>query len=150
MFAVAAQSGVISPDYSVFRKKEPLNIFYFESVLKSSACRRELKIRAKGIVEGFWRLYTDDFYDIRLPVPPVEEQEEITASIRESTTELNTAIRRTEHEIELSEKVITWYIRRTLARVRGIPNIDLENDLQLATAVEEVKKKLMDQGLDTE
>jgi len=53
-------------------------------------------------------------------------------------------------EIELSEKVITWYIRRTHARVKGIPNIDLENDLQLATAVEEAKKKLMDQGLDTE
>lgn len=53
-------------------------------------------------------------------------------------------------EIELSEKIIAWYIRRTVARVKGIPNIDLENDLQLATAVEEVKKKLADQELDTE
>jgi type I restriction enzyme S subunit len=33
-----------------------------------------LRTRAKGIVEGFWRLYTDDFYDIRLPIPPLDEQ----------------------------------------------------------------------------
>ncbi|WP_204652535.1 restriction endonuclease subunit S, partial [Gemmiger formicilis] len=31
----------------------------------------------RGIIEGFWRLYTDDFYTIYLPVPPIEEQKEI-------------------------------------------------------------------------
>ena len=45
-------------------------------------------------------------------------------------------------EIKLDEKVITWYIRRTFARVKNMPNIDLENDPQLAAAIEEVKKKL--------
>ena len=107
VFAVATQTGVISPDYSVFRKICPLNIFYFESVLKSSACRRELKIRAKGIVEGFWRLYTDDFYDIRLPVPPVDEQDDIIAAIRTSTAELDAAVRRTEDEIGLMQEYRT-------------------------------------------
>lgn len=38
-------------------------------------------------------------------------------------------------EIQLSEKIITWYVRRTFAGVRNIPNIDLENDPQLATAI---------------
>jgi carboxyl-terminal processing protease len=45
-------------------------------------------------------------------------------------------------EIELSEKIITWYVRRTFARVKNIPNIDLENDPQLAAAIDEVNKKL--------
>ena len=53
-------------------------------------------------------------------------------------------------EIELSEKIITWYVRRTFARVKNMPNIDLENDPQLATAIEEVKKKLMDQEEDVD
>lgn len=48
--------------------------FDFEFVLKSPACRAELQTRAKGIVEGFWRLYNDDFYDIRVPVPEPDEQ----------------------------------------------------------------------------
>jgi type I restriction enzyme, S subunit len=74
IFAYARQPGVISPDYSVFRPEPSVDVRYLEFVLKSPACRGELRTRTKGIVEGFWRLYTDDFYDIRLPQPPLEEQ----------------------------------------------------------------------------
>jgi len=101
VFALAKQPGVISPDYSVFRQRKEIDMEYYESLLKSSACRRELRIRAKGIVEGFWRLYTDDFYDIRLPVPPFEEQMAIMMSITEMTLDLTTTISRLEREIEL-------------------------------------------------
>ncbi len=101
VFALAKQSGVISPDYSVFRKRAAISMEYYESVLKSSACRRELRIRAKGLVEGFWRLYTDDFYDIRLPVPPFEEQKEIMSAMTVETASLTAAIARTEREIAL-------------------------------------------------
>ena len=101
VFALAKQSGVISPDYSVFRIRVAISMEYFESTLKSSACRRELRIRAKGLVEGFWRLYTDDFYDIRLPVPPQEEQEKIISGITSETRTLTAAIARLDREIEL-------------------------------------------------
>jgi type I restriction enzyme, S subunit len=74
VFAYANQPGLISPDYTVLRPKPRASVRFFEHVLKSPACRAELRTRAKGIVEGFWRLYTDDFYDIRLPVPPLDEQ----------------------------------------------------------------------------
>ena len=37
----------------------------------------------RGIIEGFWRLYTDDFNTIVLPVPPIEEQAEIMEYIIE-------------------------------------------------------------------
>jgi len=80
---------------------------YYESVLKSSACRRELRIRAKGLVEGFWRLYTDDFYDIRLPVPPLDEQKEIMSTMTVETAVLTTAIARTEREIALMQEYRT-------------------------------------------
>ncbi len=107
VFALAKQSGVISPDYSVFRKRTGISMEYFESVLKSSACRRELRIRAKGLVEGFWRLYTDDFYDIRLPVPPLDEQKEIMSVMTADTVALTTAIARTEREIALMQEYRT-------------------------------------------
>lgn len=74
VFAYANQPGLISPDYTVLRPTPGASVRFFEHVLKSPACRAELRTRAKGIVEGFWRLYTDDFYDIRLPVPPLDEQ----------------------------------------------------------------------------
>lgn len=107
VFALAKQGGVISPDYSVFRKRAAISMEYYESVLRSSACRRELRIRAKGLVEGFWRLYTDDFYDIRLPVPPLDEQREIMSEITAGTAALTTAIARTEREIALMQEYRT-------------------------------------------
>lgn len=74
VFAYASLQGVISPDYTVLRPLPNAVVRYYEYLLKSPACRGELRTRIKGIVEGFWRLYTDDFYDIRLPVPPLDEQ----------------------------------------------------------------------------
>jgi type I restriction enzyme S subunit len=58
-------------------------------------------------VEGFWRLYTDDFYDIRLPVPPFEEQKEIMSAMTVETAALTTAIARTEREIALMQEYRT-------------------------------------------
>lgn len=77
VFALAQQQGVISPDYSVFRPIHPINPRFFELLLKSQIIRSELQKKVKGIVEGFWRLYSDDFYNIRLPVPPIDEQDKI-------------------------------------------------------------------------
>jgi type I restriction enzyme S subunit len=107
VFAFAKQGGVISPDYSVFRKLGATCMEYYESVLRSSACRTELRIRAKGLVEGFWRLYTDDFYDIRLPVPPMNEQREIMKAITVKTADLTSAIARAEREIALMQEYRT-------------------------------------------
>ncbi|MBR1855031.1 MAG: restriction endonuclease subunit S [Lachnospiraceae bacterium] len=82
VFALSPQLGVISPDYTVLMPNTSRIMPAFaETVLKSERCRRELRIRVRGIVEGFWRLYTDDFNTIVLPVPPIEEQKEIMEHI---------------------------------------------------------------------
>jgi len=44
--------------------------------------------------------------------------------------------------IEVSERLIRLYVRRTFAATKYMPNIDLENDPQLAAAVAEIKKQL--------
>lgn len=54
VFALAPQLGVVSPDYTILnincKKVLPR---YIEHVLKSNSCRSELRIRVRGIVEGF-------------------------------------------------------------------------------------------------
>ena len=101
VFALAHHSGVVSPDYTVLRLKGPARMDYFEQVLRSSSCRGELRIRARGIVEGFWRLYTDDFKEIRLPVPPLEEQAAIIKWIRSATFQTDRAVERASRKIDL-------------------------------------------------
>jgi type I restriction enzyme S subunit len=101
VFAVASQSGVISPDYTVLRHQSLANADYYACILRSPGFRGELWKRAKGIVEGFWRLYTDDFYDICLPVPPVFEQQQILSLVALQTRTQDITISRLEREIEL-------------------------------------------------
>ena len=110
VFAFAQHAGVISPDYTVLRAIEPSGVKYFEQVLRSPACRFELRVRAKGIVEGFWRLYTDDFYDIRVPVPSPNERAEIVAHIERATAECDLAVRAAERECELLREYRTRLI----------------------------------------
>jgi len=110
VFALARFPGVISPDYTVFRPTDPEGAAYFEPMLRSPACRRELRIRAKGIVEGFWRLYTDDFYDIRLPVPPLSERHAMLEHIRSATSEIGHMAQGAECEISLLREFRTRLI----------------------------------------
>ena len=110
VFATAQYGGVISPDYTVLRPIEAGGALYFERVLRSPACRYELRVRAKGIVEGFWRLYTNDFYDIRLPVPPIEDRYTIVEHIEVAARGIDTGIAKTEQEISLLREFRTRLI----------------------------------------
>jgi type I restriction enzyme S subunit len=107
VFSLAQERGVVSPDYTVFRPNRPMEPRYFEAVFRTPACRVELRQRAKGIVEGFWRLYTDDFYDIRVPIPPVAEQKAIIETLGSKLVKLNSAITFTEREIALLQEFRT-------------------------------------------
>ena len=110
VFALSKYAGVISPDYTVLRHIEQGSAEYYERVLRSPACRIELRTRAKGIVEGFWRLYTDDFYDIRLPVPPPEERDAIVEYTRKATAEIDTGVSLAGREISLLREYRTRLI----------------------------------------
>jgi type I restriction enzyme S subunit len=110
VFALARHAGVISPDYTVLRPVESTGVEYFERVLRSPAFRYELRVRAKGIVEGFWRLYTDDFYDIRLPVPPPQERDAIVEYFLAETMTVEQAVLKAEREIDLLREYRTRLI----------------------------------------
>jgi type I restriction enzyme S subunit len=110
VFALANQDGVVSPDYTVLRPRVPMSVEYFEVVLRTPSCRTELRRRTKGIVEGFWRLYTDDFYDIPLPVPRVEEQQRIVKYTQQEIAEISALTDRISSEIDLIREYRTRLI----------------------------------------
>ena len=92
VFALASEPGIVSPDYTIFRARRKLIPAFFEYFYRTPLCRVELRKRAKGIVQGFWRLYTDDFYDIPVPVPPVYEQQKIVDKLAKELAKVNAAI----------------------------------------------------------
>ena len=131
VFARAQQSGVISADYTVLRPNREAEAGYFEELLRSPSCRGELRIRAKGIVEGFWRLYTDDLYDIYVPLPPEEEQrsiirwiESVGARIKRSSASGNREIVLLyEYRARLIADVVTGKLDVREAAA-GLPKVD--------------------------
>jgi type I restriction enzyme S subunit len=125
VFARASQPGVISPDYTVLRPRRALSVRYFEEVLKSPSCRWELRTRTKGIVEGFWRLYTDDFYNVPVPVPPPNEQAAIVKFIDHADRRIRRYIRAKQKLIKLLEEQKQAIIHQAVTR--GLdPNVRLK------------------------
>ena len=131
VFALAQQSGVISPDYTVLRPNKVTRTEYYEQVLRLPSCRGELRTRAKGIVEGFWRLYTDDFNEIRLPLLPKDEQCSITEWIRSSRSRTDRNVTVAEREISLLREYRTRLIADVVTgkldvceAAAGLPEVD--------------------------
>ena len=61
-------------------------------------------------MEGFWRLYTKDFYNIQLPVPSLAEQQAIVEYLDKATGDIDTAIARAHRQIELFQEYRTRLI----------------------------------------
>ncbi|MDX9974309.1 MAG: restriction endonuclease subunit S [FCB group bacterium] len=110
VFALASEPGIVSPDYTVLRAARPICPRYFELILRTPACRTELCKRVKGIVQGFWRLYTEEFYGIVLPFPPLEEQWKIVEHLDIQLQSLNETITRIQSQIVLVREYRTRLI----------------------------------------
>ena len=125
VFALAPQFGVISPDYTVLvPNTEKILPIFAETVLKSRRCRRELQIRVRGIIEGFWRLYTDDFYTIVIPVPSLDEQRDIMDYISSTEKRISNYVDTIKKEINVLKELKTRIISDVVTGkidVRNIP-----------------------------
>lgn len=125
VFALAPMLGVISPDYTVLRPIADVEERFFELVYRTPACRVELAKRAKGIVQGFWRLYTDDFYCIGVPVPPRAEQKRILDWLDAELKTLNDAIQKSFAEIDLIREYRTRLVADVVTGQLDVRHLDL-------------------------
>lgn len=125
VFARASMTGLVSPDYTVLRPEAGVVTSYYERLFRHPAYIGALTKAAKGIVVGFWRLYTPEFYDLRLPVPPASEQKMIMSETATETADITSAIARAEREIEIVNEYRTALISDVVTGkidVRGVDN----------------------------
>jgi type I restriction enzyme S subunit len=81
--------GLVSPDYTVAFPLGTLDSGYAESLFRTGLFSAECARHSHGIVWDRLRLYWEGFRDIRLPVPPLDEQESIVAWIARETGKLD-------------------------------------------------------------
>ena len=102
LVGISFLDGITSPDYSIFVPlSDDISNEYLSYFLKSTKCLSHFYSRAKGVMAGYIRLYSDQFLDIKIPFPPIEEQIEIIKKIKFETQAITTAISKAEKEIEL-------------------------------------------------
>lgn len=87
-------AGIVSPAYTVLRAIVKIDNGYYKQFFKSSNYIKRLNVAVYGIRDGKQISY-DDFGQIKIPVPPIEEQREVAKV-------LSTA----DHEIDLLQKSI--------------------------------------------
>lgn len=83
--------GVTSPDYRVFRLKNTSNHNreYFNYLFQMCYTRRIFYRLGQGVSNlGRWRLQREPFLNIEIPIPPKEEQEEISAYLFQKESEI--------------------------------------------------------------
>lgn len=111
VFALSPILGVVSPDYIVIRiDKQYVLPEYALKLFRCQSFRSELTTRVRGIVEGFWRLYTEDLGAIRVCIPPIEEQKQILDSVKSKEEKINQAITGINKQIALLQEYRTRLI----------------------------------------
>ncbi len=83
---VSSEHGLISPSYGVYSPvSEALRPAFVDLMVRSKPFIAEATRRSKGIHSSRLRLYPDAFLDMRLPIPPLEQQDEILSEISART-----------------------------------------------------------------
>ena len=105
--------GLVSPDYSVFEKKSPLEMKFLSDLLRTSAYRAYFRQNATGLgtgTAGFLRLYDDAFLETPVHLPPNLEQSAIIEHIDKATGDIDAAVDRTRRQIALVQEYRTRLI----------------------------------------
>ena len=142
-------SGVVSPDYSVFAPRSPVDMEYLGNLLRTVTYKAHFRRESTGLgtgSAGFLRLYDDRLLATPVALPPLEEQStRALVSLSEITASLCRAIGRQHVEIELLREYRTRLIADVVTgkldvrgAADGLPEVDsLADDDALTTQAAE-------------
>ena len=78
---VSDYDGVTSPAYDILRATVPLEPRYYDFLFRCGICFTEFRRYSRGIMDMRLRLYFDEFGQLVMPLPPLEEQRSIVSHL---------------------------------------------------------------------
>ena len=100
VFSVSDYDGLVSPDYAVYFSIGKANVKYLEYLFKTPQYIGEFIKLSSGVGAGLTRLYTSDLYSIKAILPPIDEQNMISAYIVQKSSEIDSLIALKQAKIE--------------------------------------------------
>ncbi|WP_413564749.1 restriction endonuclease subunit S [Bacillus sp. 3P20] len=92
VFSVSNYDGIVSPDYAVYYSKKGVNAKFLELLFKTPQCITEFQRNSRGVGKGLTRLYTYEFFNIKVSLPNLNTQNEIVAFINDKVNHINDLI----------------------------------------------------------
>lgn len=82
-------NGIVSPAYHVYEPNPRLDPAYVDLLVRIPIFREEVIRYSKGVWSSRLRLYPEGFFEVFLPVPPLEEQRTIVGYVGTETAKLD-------------------------------------------------------------
>ena len=122
--------GVTSPAYDILRKIRPLNERFYEYLFRSGLYFTEFKKWSRGIMEVRLRLYFDQFGQIPLVFPPVDDQDKIVNFLDRKTEQIDELLSTEQRKIELLREY-----RQSLISEAVTGKIDVRGDALMESSL---------------
>ncbi len=107
----SAYTGVTSPAYDIYMPSDEIECRFYHHYFRTKGFSGDCYKRGKGIMAMRWRTYSDQFRDIKVIVPPVDEQREILNYLDQKTADIDSLIVKKEEllsEIEAYKKSLIF------------------------------------------
>jgi len=127
---ISDYEGVTSPAYDVYkiRPEVSINPKFYNYLFRTSMFSNECYRRGKGIMAMRWRVYSDQFTDITIPVPPKGTQDAVVKYLDEHCAQIDAFIEKKTKQIDLLEElkksVITEAVLGRLVENRKLKKIN--------------------------
>ena len=99
-FGAATVDGLVSPAYVVAKPKIEVNSSYVEHVLRTPNAIEHIRGLSYGVADFRLRLYWPYFKNIKVPLPPIEEQNKIVSYIQDQSNKMDALISEKQSFIE--------------------------------------------------
>jgi type I restriction enzyme, S subunit len=121
----AFQNGVVSPSYNVYRfRSSHSNPRFYDRLFRTRRFAEEMKRHSKGVWESRLRLYPQEFFQIRIPCPPDNEQAAINGYLDHELSRLDHLVMKVRESIEKLKEY-----RTALIAAVATGKIDLRNEV---------------------
>lgn len=100
-FGAVTVDGLVSPAYVVAEPMIEFRTAYIENLLRTPMAIEEMRRYSRGIADFRMRLYWDHFRDLKVCLPPLEEQDKILSMITRETSRIDLLTEKTQRSIDL-------------------------------------------------